>query len=180
MILRQKQVEIQNLKNQVECQGFEIDYLKEDWSRVSHEVLELQSTYKEMEEKSEQAQADAREFKENAEKQLEHDKVELTKQIDAVQKRIRQYKTYFKKELQVQEAISAKYKHQMEVYKANINRFRAILRVPRLCRIYHEAMRERENVEDLDIIDNIYKEHFANTAKELDQLDDNERGTAAE
>lgn len=86
MILRQKQVEIQNLKNQVECQGFEIDYLKEDWSRVSHEVLELQSTYKEMEEKSEQAQADAREFKENAEKQLEHDKVELTKQIDAVQK----------------------------------------------------------------------------------------------
>lgn len=80
----------------------------------------------------------------------------------------------------MQEAISAKYKHQMEVYKANINRFRAILRVPRLCRIYHEAMRERENVEDLDIIDNIYKEHFTNTAKELDQLDDNERGTAAE
>ena len=64
-----------------------------------------------------------------------------------------QLRTFMEKEMQIQEVIIQKYEHEVQVYRESLRKFKAILRVPRLCRQYHDKMSQGKEELDLELLD---------------------------
>ena len=57
--------------------------------------------------------------------------------------------TFMSKEMQIQDAIIQKYDQELKVYRESMRKFKAVLRIPRLCRQYHDKMSQNEDDHDL-------------------------------
>lgn len=60
---------------------------------------------------------------------------------------------------------------QVKMYKENARRMRAVLRVPRLCKMYHDQVRQ-DQMDEFQCLDKIYEAHYAVVQKELFYDDD--------
>jgi len=80
-------------------------------------------------------------------------------------------KTYNKFDNTITSKVADVLDGQVKMYKENARRMRAVLRVPRLCKLYHDQVRQ-DNMEEFDPLDKIYEAHYAVVQKEVFYDDD--------
>ena len=68
---------------------------------------------------------------------------------------------------------------QADLFKENARRMRAVLRVPRLTKLYHDLIRG-ENMHEFSSLDRIYEGHFNKVAEDLGLADDGKGDAAAQ
>ena len=86
--------------------------------------------------------------------------------IDKGKAYIDRYQAYTKIERNVQKAIQKKTNATLDITSENCRKLKAIIRIPMLCKKYHDMIRE-QNMEEFDSLETIYQEHFERLEKEL-------------
>lgn len=91
-------------------------------------------------------------------------KAVLQKELDRAQA----FRQFVHLELSAKDAIIQKLEEQVELFKENVRRMRAVLRVPRLCTMYHDMIRRAE-MPEFDCLDDIYERHYTVVRKEAEK-----------
>lgn len=140
VILREKQVEIRGLQEKLEAEEGMHHFLMTDWERSVHEVTDLKialaDSAKRMADQQVEHEAYVASVKKKYEKELRKMRNEMRKQEGFVKK----YRAYVTRELELHNKIRAGLEEQVRAYRDNVRRMKAVLRVPRLCRQYHDRM----------------------------------------
>lgn len=87
---------------------------------------------------------------------------EIAKQKDEIQRLCdheNDYKQYAEFELNVKDAIILTYKTRLELLQGNAKKMKAVLRVPRLTKQYHDMTRDH-HLPEFDSIEKIYDRHY--------------------
>ena len=77
------------------------------------------------------------------------------------------YRKYINVEEQVHESTKDYLENQVTKYKENVRNMRAILRIPRLCKLYHDRVRA-DKMKEFKILEDIYEEHFKIVSSEIE------------
>lgn len=77
-----------------------------------------------------------------------------------------QQKRFGRLELRVKNAIIEKLDERVCLFKTNATKMKAVLRIPRLTRHYHDLVRANA-LPEYDCLEQVYRDHFSEFAKDL-------------
>jgi len=78
-----------------------------------------------------------------------------------------------KTEIQIKDGVIKNLEDRVELFKANCKSMRAVLRVPRLAREFHDLM-AAGNLSEFDCLTDVYERHYRAVGESL--LPDGEKG----
>jgi len=159
LVCRAKDEEIRGLKQELEALKNERDQqfllLEREMATASRLAAELRTARREIRDlaASQQEQEAARE------RRFAHERADLQTKIMKLQTQMNKFRKYNELELAIKDATIQKKDLLITKFRANTKKMRAILRVPRLSRLFHEGLRE-ERLPEYEVLEQVYDAHY--------------------
>ena len=165
-MLREKEEELRNAKDEISFVSDQVEQVRrlleqsnDERSQLAHDNYRLRL---ETEQVKKDYEAKIRGIKAGHEKQIHNLKFEIKRLNDVFDT----YKECVAVEYKLKDAIIDKLDTSVTIFKENGRRMRAVLRVPRLTKQYHDMVRGEEMAE-FACLDEVYERHYGKVAEEL-------------
>lgn len=165
VVVREKNAQIAKLLDENYLLNSQVTALKDFWrksqeecSSLKHEIARLGEVAKLV-----KRDHDLEKIKQAARFQDKIDK--LKDEIADIKHHHKCYRNMVEAEYGLKEVIQDMLESQLNIFKENARKMRAVLRVPRLCKMFHDTVSGPASRRDFQILDQLYEKHFLKVAE---------------